>query len=117
MSLFVQRLNDVIETQKIADKREILAVACFKRLRKCAGNDIQSSRAHRHPGLTIVYVLEGEIQLKVGDGPETTYAAGQMFVETPSQLHAISRNASVTKPARFLAVLLAEKGKQLTTPA
>ncbi|PYT16629.1 MAG: cupin domain-containing protein, partial [Acidobacteria bacterium] len=63
------------------------------------------------------YVLEGEIVSQVGDGPETTYSAGQMFMETPNQLHGVSRNASSTKPAKLLALLLAEKGKQLTTPA
>jgi quercetin dioxygenase-like cupin family protein len=77
----------------------------------------QSSNAHRHPGITIVYVLEGEIVSKVGDGPEKTYSVGQMFLETPNELHGVSRNASKTQPAKFLALLLAEKGKQLTTPA
>jgi quercetin dioxygenase-like cupin family protein len=76
-----------------------------------------SSTAHRHPGITIVYVLEGEIRSQVGDGPEKTYAPGQMFLETPGQLHGVSRNASDTKPAKFLALLLAEKGKPLTSPA
>ncbi len=68
-----------------------------------------SSTAHRHPGITLVYVLEGEIRSKV--------EAGQMFMETPGQLHGVSRNASDTKPAKFLALLFAEKGKPLTTPA
>src|SRR5205085_4157708 len=77
----------------------------------------ESSAAHRHPGVTIAYVLEGEIRSKVGDDPEKTYATGQMFLETPNQLHAVSGNASKTKPARLLAILLAEKGKQLTMPA
>jgi quercetin dioxygenase-like cupin family protein len=77
----------------------------------------QSSAAHRHPGLTFAYVLEGEIASKVGDEAEKTYATGEMWMETPGQLHAVSRNASTTKPARLLAILLAEKGKQLTSPA
>ena len=77
----------------------------------------ESSGAHRHPGITIAYVLEGEVRSKVGDDPERLYTAGQMFLETPNQVHAVSRNASTTKPARLLAVMLAEKGKQLTTPA
>ena len=77
----------------------------------------EASAAHRHPGITIAYVLEGEIRSRVGDDPERTYTAGQMFLETPGQLHAVSRNASTTKPAKLLAILLAEKGKQLTTPA
>jgi quercetin dioxygenase-like cupin family protein len=61
------------------------------------------------------YVLEGEISSKVGDDPEKTYSVGQMFLETPQQLHAVSRNASDTKPARLLALLLAKKGQPLTT--
>jgi quercetin dioxygenase-like cupin family protein len=77
----------------------------------------ESSPAHRHPGITIAYVLEGEIRSKVGDEPEKTYTAGQMFLETPGQLHAVSGNASATRPAKLLAILLAEKGSQLTTPA
>jgi len=76
-----------------------------------------SSAPHRHPGVTIVYVLEGEVRSKVGDGPEQTYMAGQMFLETPDQLHAVSGNASTTRPARLLAILMAEKGRALTTPA
>ena len=76
----------------------------------------QSSPPHRHPGITIAYVLEGEIRSKVGDGPEKIYKAGEMFLETPNQLHGVSANASATRPAKLLAILLAEKGKTLTTP-
>ncbi len=77
----------------------------------------ERSGPHSHPGITIVYVLEGEIRSKVGDGPEQTYAAGQMFIEHPGQLHAVSGNASASTPAKLLAILLAEKGKPLTTPS
>ena len=76
----------------------------------------ESSAAHRHPGITIAYVLEGAIRSKVGEEPEKTYTAGQMFLETPGQVHAVSRNASTTQPAKLLAILLAEKGSPLTTP-
>ena len=76
----------------------------------------QSSPPHRHPGITIAYVLEGEIRSKVGDEPEKTYKVGEMFIETPNQLHGVSRNASDTKPAKLLAVMLSEKGKPRTTP-
>jgi len=76
----------------------------------------ESSTAHRHPGITIAYVLEGEVRSKVGDQPEQTYSAGQMFIESPGELHAVSANASTTRPAKLLALLLAEKGKPLTTP-
>jgi quercetin dioxygenase-like cupin family protein len=62
-------------------------------------------------------VLEGDIRSKVGDEPEKTFTTGQMFIETPRELHAVSGNASTTRPARLLALLLAEKGQTLTTPA
>lgn len=77
----------------------------------------EHSPAHRHPGITIAYVLEGAIRSKVGDEPEKTYTAGHMFLETPGQLHAVSRNASATQPAKLLVVLLAPKGTPRTTPA
>ena len=77
----------------------------------------QSTPSHRHPGITMAYVLEGEIRSKVGDEPERVYKTGEMFFETPGQLHAVSGNASTTRPARLLALLLAEKGQTLTTPA
>jgi quercetin dioxygenase-like cupin family protein len=77
----------------------------------------ESSAAHRHPGITLAYVLDGSIRSKVGDGPEQTYTAGQMFIEMPGQLHAVSANASSREPAKLLAILLARKGATLTTPA
>jgi len=77
----------------------------------------ESSPPHRHPGITIAYVLEGEIRSKVGDEPERTFATGEMFIETPQQLHAVSRNASESRPAKLLAILLSEKGRPLTSPA
>jgi len=76
----------------------------------------EASGAHRHPGLTIAYVLEGSIRSKVGDAAEQTYTAGQMFIEAPEQIHAVSRNASNTEPAKLLAILLTRKGAVLTTP-
>ena len=75
----------------------------------------ESSPPHSHPGITIAYVLEGEIRSKVGDGAEASYSAGEMFLETPGELHTVSRNASTSDPAKLLALLLAEKGKPLTT--
>ena len=75
----------------------------------------ERSAAHSHPGITVAYVLEGEIRSKVGDAPEQTYTAGQMFIEYPGQVHAVSANASDSKPAKLLAILMAEKGKPLTS--
>jgi quercetin dioxygenase-like cupin family protein len=76
-----------------------------------------SSEAHRHPGHTFVYVLEGALAAKIDDGPEKTYHPGQMFYEPPMHLHAVSKNASETAPAKFLVFRIAEKGKPGTVPA
>ena len=73
------------------------------------------SAAHRHPGHHIFgYVLEGAYKIKLDDGPERTLTKGETFYEAPGQLHAVSRNASETEPAKILVVVLAETGKPVT---
>jgi quercetin dioxygenase-like cupin family protein len=74
-------------------------------------------RPHHHPGFVLVYVLEGEVVTKISGQPEVTYKAGQMFYEQPGSTHEVSRNASATKPAKFLAMIFAKKGLPLVTPA
>jgi len=75
------------------------------------------SMPHRHPGHHIFgYVLEGAYKVKLDDGAEKTLTAGETFYEAPGQLHAVSRNASETAPAKVLAVILAESGKPVTVP-
>jgi quercetin dioxygenase-like cupin family protein len=75
------------------------------------------SSPHRHPGHhTFGYVLEGTYKIKIDDGPETSLMKGQTFYEAPGQLHAVSRNASDTEPAKVLVVMLAESGKPVTVP-
>jgi quercetin dioxygenase-like cupin family protein len=72
--------------------------------------------AHRHPGFVLVYILEGAVVTKISDQQEATYSVGQMFYEQPGATHEVSRNASTTKPAKFLAFIFAKKGLPLTTP-
>jgi quercetin dioxygenase-like cupin family protein len=74
-------------------------------------------RAHKHPGFVLVYVLEGEVVAKITGSPEATYGPGKMFYEFPGSTHEVSRNASATKPAKFLAFIFAKKGLPLTSPA
>jgi len=66
---------------------------------------------HRHPGAVFVYVLEGEVDTRVGDGEVTRYKAGDTFYEPAEALHADTRNPSKTETARILAVMLTEEGK------
>ena len=75
------------------------------------------SPPHRHPGHHIFgYVLEGAYKMKLEGGPERTLTKGDAFYEAPGELHAVSRNASDTEPAKVLVVAIAESGKPLTVP-
>jgi quercetin dioxygenase-like cupin family protein len=78
-----------------------------------------SSPAHTHAKSAFIYatVLEGEIRSRVNDGPEKTFRAGENWTELPGDHHAVSANASQTKPAKILAVFVVDDRDQvLTTP-
>ena len=76
-----------------------------------------SSAEHRHNAHVFVYVLEGSIVMQVKGGKEMTLGPGQTFYESPEDIHTVSRNASPTKPARFLVFFVKEKGAPTTVPA
>lgn len=75
------------------------------------------SHTHAKSAFIFAYVLSGEIESQVNDGPAKVYRAGESFYEAPGSLHAVSRNASKTEPAKLLAVFVVDSDdKQLTTP-
>ena len=76
-----------------------------------------SSPIHRHDAQVSVYVLEGSVVMQVRGGKEITLGPGQSFYEKPSDIHVVSRNASTTKPAKFLVFLIKEKGAPMVLPA
>lgn len=76
-----------------------------------------SSARHRHNADTFVYVLEGSVVMQVKGGKEVTLGPGQAFYESPEDVHTVSRNASSTKPARFLVFFVKRKGAPATVPA
>ena len=65
---------------------------------------------HRHDAHGFIYVLEGSVVMQVKGGKEVTLKPGQTFYEGPDDVHVVGRNASKTKPAKFLVLLLKEKG-------
>lgn len=73
--------------------------------------------AHKHPGFTLAYVLQGAVVAKVTGQAEKTFKVGEMFIEMPGDVHEVSKNASQTEPARLLALNFAKKGLPPTTPA
>lgn len=76
-----------------------------------------SSAVHRHNAHTFVYVLEGSVVMQVKGGKEVTLGPGQTFYESPEDIHTVSKNASSTKPAKFLVFFVKDKGAPGTVPA
>src|SRR5499425_3058832 len=71
---------------------------------------------HRHNAHAFVYVLEGSIVMQVRGGKETILTPGQPFYEGPSDVHIVGRNASSTKPAKFVVLLVKDKGAPALVP-
>src|SRR5262245_12741899 len=75
-----------------------------------------SDPIHRHNAHAFVYVLEGSVVMQLQGGKETTLTPGQTFYEGPDDVHVVGRNASQTKPAKFLVFLVKEKGAPALVP-
>ena len=75
-----------------------------------------SSRPHRHPCPVIGYIIEGSLRSRVEGAADSVYNAGDSFYEAPNSIHAISGNASNTKPVRFLASFICDSDKPLSVP-
>ena len=75
-----------------------------------------SSAIHRHNAHAFVYVLEGSVVMQLTGGQEVTLTAGQAFYEGPDDVHIVDRNASKTEPAKFLVVLIKNKGAPAVVP-
>jgi len=76
-----------------------------------------SDPIHRHNANAFVYVLEGTMVMQVRGGEEVTLTPGQTFYEGPNDVHVVGRNASQTKPAKFVVFLVKDKGAPVLVPA
>jgi quercetin dioxygenase-like cupin family protein len=76
-----------------------------------------SDPIHRHNAQAFVYVLEGSVVMQVNGGKQVTLTPGQTFYEGPDDIHVVGRNASDTKPAKFLVFLVKDKGSPILVPA
>jgi len=72
---------------------------------------------HRHNAHGFIYVLEGSIVMQVKGGKEVTLTPGQTFYEGPDDVHIVGRNASKTKPAKFVVFFVKDKGAPVVVPA
>ncbi len=71
---------------------------------------------HRHNANVFVYVLEGSVVMQLRGAAPVTLHPNQTFYEGPDDVHIIGRNASMTKPAKFLAFFVKDKGAPLLAP-
>jgi len=69
-----------------------------------------SDPIHRHDAHAFLYVLEGSVVMQLKGGKAVTLTPGQTFYEGPNDVHVVGRNASNTKPAKFLVFLVKNKG-------
>jgi quercetin dioxygenase-like cupin family protein len=76
-----------------------------------------SSTKHRHDAHVFVYVLEGSVIMQVEGGKAVTLGPGETFYESPKDVHSVSKNASATKPAKFLVFIVKDKDKPPVLPA
>src|SRR5262249_6243810 len=76
----------------------------------------ESKQIHRHNAQAFVYVLEGSVVMQLKGGQQVTLTPGQTFYEGPDDVHVVDRNASSTQPAKFLVVLIKDKGAPAVVP-
>jgi quercetin dioxygenase-like cupin family protein len=75
-----------------------------------------SNPIHRHFAHAFLYVLEGSIVMQLKGGREITLTPGMTFYEGPNDVHVVGRNASKTKPAKFLVFLVKNKNAPVLVP-
>ena len=75
-----------------------------------------SDPIHRHNAHAFVYVLEGTVVMQLKGGKEITLKPGQSFYEGPNDIHVVGRNASTTKPAKFVVFLVKNKEAPVLIP-
>lgn len=73
--------------------------------------------AHRHNADVFAYVLEGTILTQLKGGKPQIVHSGEVFYESPTDLHVASRNTSNTKPAKLLVFFVKKTGAVSTVPA
>ena len=70
--------------------------------------------AHRHNADVFAYVLEGSVITQLKGGKPQTVHAGEVFYESPTDVHIASRNASMTQPATLLVFFVKKIGASPT---
>jgi quercetin dioxygenase-like cupin family protein len=77
----------------------------------------ESSTPHKHGCAVVVYVVAGTMRMQVRGGVDSVYHSGETFYESPTDIHQVSANVSVTDSARFTATFLCDHAGPLSVPA
>ena len=121
LSLFVVCLTGT------ATQAQNVSTLLTKKLPEAPGKEIQVvainygpgavDGIHRHDAHAVVYVLEGEVEMQVRGGTLQRLGPGQVFYESPEDVHTAGRNASKTKPAKFIVFFVKNEGAPALIPA
>jgi quercetin dioxygenase-like cupin family protein len=76
-----------------------------------------SGTAHRHPGIVLGYVMEGQLRFAINNEPERIVPAGGTFFEPLGAVHTTNGSAKPDAPARVLVFLVVPKGSPIIGPA
>src|SRR3954454_7998078 len=67
-----------------------------------------------HPPGAYVYVIDGGVEVVIGDGEPIVLKAGESFCEPPDALHSMSLNVSADVPASLAAFFVLGDGESAT---
>jgi quercetin dioxygenase-like cupin family protein len=76
-----------------------------------------SGGPHRHPGVVLGYVMEGQLRFAINNEPERVVPAGGTFFEPIGAVHTTNGSAKPDAPARVLVFLVVPKGSAIVGPA
>jgi quercetin dioxygenase-like cupin family protein len=123
-AVFLAALLCCISVPLRAQDHPTVALLMTKELADMAGKEVLiltvdfapggADPIHRHNAHGFIYVLEGSVVMQVAGAEPVTLTAGQTYYEGPDDVHIVGRNASSTRPARLLAVLLKNEGAPAT---
>jgi quercetin dioxygenase-like cupin family protein len=65
---------------------------------------------HRHPGIVLGYVMDGQYRFAINNEPERIVPAGGTFFEPVGATHTTSGSGHATDPARVLVFMVVPKG-------
>ena len=114
-------------TAQLVAQQSVVTPLLSKDLPECPGKEAvvltvdlppgSSGTVHRHNAHVFVYVVQGSIVMQVKGGQPVTLGVGQTFYENPDDIHTVGRNASKTRPAKFVVFFVKNKGVPPVLPA